>query len=163
MLTASNRLFLLSLATALAAVVLPCANAQTPPPVGQGASQPRPATQKVDAYLGALAPSTSFEKLASGNDLLLEPPSVAASGSIPVKIKSTIPQTDRMWLLSLSPQLEGPSVLLASLELTPTAKPEAVLHLNLQRTQNILLVVRANGKYYGLQRQVKIGQIENKK
>lgn len=119
--------------------------------------------QKVDAYLATLQPPTSFDKLESGNDLFLELPPVAAAGSILVKFKSTIPQTDRIWLLTLSSQPEGPSALLASIELTPTAKPEAEIYLNLQRTQYILLLVRANGKYYGLNRQLKIGQTEKKK
>ena len=35
--------------------------------------------------------------------------------------------------------------------------PEATLLLNLAKTQPILLVVRAGGKYYGLQREIKIG------
>jgi hypothetical protein len=35
--------------------------------------------------------------------------------------------------------------------------PEATLLLNLSKTQSILLVVRAGGKYYGLQREIKVG------
>ncbi len=41
--------------------------------------------------------------------------------------------------------------------LEPSALPEATLLLNLAKTQPILLVVRAGGKYYGLQREIKIG------
>ncbi|WP_156919849.1 hypothetical protein [Comamonas composti] len=138
-------------------------NAQ-PAPSPKSPAFAKPAnTQKVDAFLGTLTPSTSFQKLESGNDLLLEFPAVAAAGPVEVKIVSTIPRSDRVWLLSLSPAPDGPSPLFASVSLEPSALPKVSLLLDLQRTQDLLLVVRANGKYYGLHRQIKIGQAETKR
>ena len=68
-----------------------------------------------------------------------------------------MPRTDGMWLLSLSPLPESGAALFATVMLEPSALPEATLLLNLTKTQPILLVVRAGGKYYGLQREIKIG------
>lgn len=117
-------------------------------------------TKKADAFLATLTPPVSVEKLGSGNDLLLDFPAIAPAGPVLVRVMSIIPRTDRMWLLSLSPQPEGPTALLASVHLEPSALPDASLLLDLQRTQSILFVVRAGGKYYGLHRQIKVGQVD---
>lgn len=114
-------------------------------------------TKKADEFLATLRPATSFSALESGNDLLLEFPDVAIAGGIRIKIISAMPNTDGMWLLSLSPQPDGGNTLLAALTLTQSSLPEATLLLNLFKTQSILLVVRSGGKYYGLQREIKIG------
>ena len=95
--------------------------------------------------------------LQSGNDLLLDFPAIAAAGPIAFKAVSTMPRTDGMWLLSLSPQPESGVPLFASVLLETSALPEVTLLLNLAKTQSILLVVRAGGKYYGLQREIKVG------
>lgn len=114
-------------------------------------------TKKTDEFLATLRPPTTFSALESGNDLLLEFPDVGIAGGTRIKIVSAMPNTDGIWLLSLSPQPEGGNALLASLNLTQSSLPEATLLLNLFKTQSILLVARSNGKYYGLQREIKIG------
>jgi len=130
--------------------------APTPPKTGlilpAGAS-----AKKADEFLSTLRPPTSIQTLESGNDLLLDFPAIAAAGPIRFKAVSTMPRTDGMWLLSLSPQPESGSALFASITLEPSALPEATLLFNLGKTQPILLVVRAAGKYYGLQREIKVG------
>lgn len=114
-------------------------------------------TKKVDEFLTTLRPAITFNTLESGNDLLLEFPDVAIAGGIRIKVISSMPNTDGIWLFSLHPQPVGGNALLASLTLTQNSLPEATLLLNLLKTQSILLVVRSNGKYYGLQREIKIG------
>ena len=113
--------------------------------------------KKVDEFLSTLRPPTNFNTLESGNDILLEFPDIAAPGAIRIKVTSTMPNTDGIWLLSLSQQPEAGNSLLASVSLTQNSLPEITLLLNLIKTQSILLVVRSNGKYYGLQREIKIG------
>lgn len=113
--------------------------------------------KKADEFLSTLRPPTSIRALESGNDLLLDFPAIAAAGPVRFKAVSTMPRTDGMWLLSLSPQPESGSALFASIALEPSALPEATLLFNLGKTQSILLVVRAAGKYYGLQREIKVG------
>lgn len=113
--------------------------------------------KKADEFLATLRPPASTQTLESGNDLLLDFPAIASAGPIRFKAVSTMPRTDGMWLLSLSPQPESGAALFAAVTLEPSALPEATLLLNLSKTQSILLVVRAGGKYYGLQREIKVG------
>ncbi len=113
--------------------------------------------KKVDEFLATLRPPTSLKALESGNDLLLDFPAIAAAGPIAFKAISTMPRTDGMWLLSLSPQPESGVPLFASVMFETSALPEISLLLNLAKTQPILLVARAGGKYYGLHREIKVG------
>lgn len=113
--------------------------------------------KKANEFFATLRPPTSIQALESGNDLLLDFPAIATAGPVRFKAVSAMPRTDGMWLLSLSPQPESGSALFATVMLEPSALPEATLLLNLTKTQPILLVVRAGGKYYGLQREIKIG------
>ena len=114
-------------------------------------------SKKADEFLATLRPPTSIQALESGNDLLLDFPAIAPAGPIRFKAVSAMPRTDGIWLLSLSPQPESGIALFATVMLEPSALTEATLLLNLAKTQPILLVVRAGGKYYGLQREIKIG------
>jgi len=136
------------------------AGAQVPPVQGKveltlpaGAS-----AKKANEFLATLKPATTLQALENGNDLLLEFPSIAAAGPVKFKVVSTMPRTDGLWLLSLSQQPESGASLFAALTLEPSALPEATLLLTLRNTQTILLVARAGGKYYGLLREIKIGQ-----
>ncbi|WP_169169818.1 hypothetical protein [Acidovorax sp. SRB_24] len=133
-------------------------SAQTLPSAKIGLSLSAGASaKKADEFLSTLRPPASVQTLESGNDLLLDFPAVAAAGPVRFKAISTMPRTDGMWFLSLSPQPESGSALFASVALDPAALPEATLLFNLGKTQTILLVVRAAGKYYGLQREIKVG------
>ena len=98
-----------------------------------------------------------MKALLSGNDLLLEVPDIAASGPVRTKIVSTIARTDGLWLLSLHPAPDSGNALFAALQIDVAALPEATLTLQLYKTQPLLLVVRAGGKYYGTYRDVKVG------
>lgn len=152
--------------TSLALGSIVSVGAQTTPTVApvpiQLAIAPK-AVQKADAYLSTLTPSVTFDKLESGNDLLLQFPDIAVAGPVHIKMTSTIPRTDRLWLLSLSNQTDGPTALLASVQWEPAALPETTMLLDLRQTQSLLMVVRASGKYYGVHRQIKIGQADHSK
>ena len=119
--------------------------------------------KKADEFLSTLKPPTSVQALASGNDLLFEVPDVAAAGQVRVKLTSTMPRTDGLWLMSMSPQPESGISLLAAVTLGISALPEVSLLLTLNQTQTLLLVARAGGKYYGIQREVKIGELTSTK
>lgn len=114
--------------------------------------------KRADEFLATLRPPTSVQALESGNDLSLDFPPIAPSGPVRFKIVSTIPRTDGLWLLSLSRQPESGAALFAAISLEPSALPEVSLLLTLNKTQSVLLVAKAGGKYYGLQREIKIGQ-----
>jgi hypothetical protein len=115
-------------------------------------------TKKIDEFLATLRPPTSYKALLSGNDLLLQVPDIARSGAVKAKAVSTIPRTDGMWLLSMHAMPDSGSALFVGLQFDVSALPEASLVLQLYKTQPVLLVTRAGGKYYGLYREVKIGQ-----
>lgn len=153
-LVAASSLYLGQVVSANAQVANPAASAPVP---AQLAIHPE-ASKRADAFLSTLTPPTTMAGLQSGNDLLLEFPSIAAAGVVPVRMLSTIVRTDHMWLISLSKNIDGPSALMAGIQLEPAAVPEATLHMDFQHTQSMLMVVRAAGKYYGVQRQIKIGQ-----
>lgn len=114
--------------------------------------------KKADEFLATLRPPTNLKALNSGNDLLLEFPAVSPAGSVRFRIVSTVPRTDGMWLLSLSAQPDSGGALFAGVTIETSALPEATLLLNIEKTQPILLIVRAGGKYYGVQREIKVGQ-----
>lgn len=114
--------------------------------------------KKADEFLAALRPPTSLQKLESGNDLLLEFSPVVSAGPVRFKMVSTMPRTDGMWLLSLSPQPDSGVSLFLSISLEPSALPEATVLLSLRATEHVLFVARAGGRYYGLVREIKIGQ-----
>lgn len=131
--------------------------AQAAAPGSTQAVPPGASAQKADAFLATLKPPTSVKALLSGNDLLLEVPDIAASGPVRAKIVSTIARTDSLWLLSLHPTPDSGNALFAALQIDVAALPEATLTLQLYKTQPLLLVVRAGGKYYGTYRDVKVG------
>jgi hypothetical protein len=115
-------------------------------------------TKKIDEFLATLRPPTSFKALLSGNDLFLDVPDIAKAGAVRAKAVSTIARTDAMWLLSMHASPDSGNALFLSLQLDTAALPEVALRLQLYKTQPILLVSRASGKYYGLYREVKVGQ-----
>ena len=113
--------------------------------------------KKADEFLATLKPPTSFKALLSGNDLLLEVPDIARAGSVKTKVVSTVARTDAMWLLSLHAMPDSGNAMFVSMQFDMSALPEATLNLQLYKTQPVLLVARAGGKYYGTFREVKVG------
>jgi predicted secreted protein len=107
--------------------------------------------------LAALTPATSLEKLESGNDLLLEVPDVARSGEVPVHLVSIMPRTEGLWLLTLQPDGQAAGALLRKFRFGPHEPPEARTTVRLEATQTLLLVASANGRYFGVRREVKVG------
>ncbi len=152
----SKRVFCLS----VCAFGLAFANAQTPAGAPQDAMVlPNGASaKKADEFLATLRPPTTFKALLSGNDLLLDVPDIARAGSVKAKAVSTIARTDGMWLLSLHVAPDSGSALFVGMQFDVSALPEATLNLQLYKTQPVLLVARAGGKYYGIYREVKVGQ-----
>jgi len=111
----------------------------------------------VDAVLGGLQPPTKMP-LGQGNDLLLDFPDVVASGKVDVRLVSTLLRTDGLWLLTLQPAANKGSLLAAyAIDAAEPASSDIVTTVTLDRTQTLMLVVRSLGKYYAVQRQIKVG------
>lgn len=130
--------------------------AQTPPQqpftLPSGAS-----TQKINEYLSTLKPPTSFASLENGNELQLSVPDISAQGYIDLGIKSSIPRTDAMWVMTMDNQPESGNALLSAITLDTSAAADIKLKVALYKTQYILLIGRAGGRYYGVYKQVKLG------
>jgi predicted secreted protein len=118
---------------------------------------PGGSSQKVNEFLGTLKPPTNFKALENGNNLKLVVPDIAASGPVHVGMSSTLPRTDALWLLTLEARPDGGSPQFLSVALEPSTQPEVNMVVNLYKTQHLLLVARAGGKYYGVHRQIKVG------
>ncbi len=114
--------------------------------------------QKVNEFLATLRPPTNLQTLEKGNNLKLGFSGIVESGLTRVSMSSTLPRTDAMWLLSLSAQPEGGGPLFGTVTLEPAAHPDVSMVVKLYKTQHLLLVVRAAGKYYGVHRQIKVGE-----
>lgn len=113
--------------------------------------------QKVNEILATLRPPSSVQTLEQGNNLKLGLSDIVESGLTRISMSSTLPRTDAMWLLSLAAQPEGGGALFGSVTLEPAAHPEVSMVVKLYKTQHLLLVVRAAGKYYGVHRHIKVG------
>jgi hypothetical protein len=117
--------------------------------------------QKANELLATLKPPANLQALQIGNNLKLVVPDITASGPVAVEMTSTLPRTDAMWLLTLDPQPDSGSALFAAITLEPAALPQAQLNINLYKTQHLLMVVRAAGKYYGVHKHVKVGEAQS--
>ena len=143
----------LTLGPTSASAQSPAISLQTGMALPNGAS-----SKKADEFLATLRPPTTYKALLSGNDLLLDVPDIARAGSVKAKAVSTIARTDGMWLLSLHAAPDSGSALFVAMQFDVSALPEATLNLQLYKTQPVLLVARAGGKYYATFREVKVGQ-----
>jgi len=114
--------------------------------------------QKVNEFLATLRPTTNLQTLEKGNNLKLGFSGIVESGLTRVSMSSTLPRTDAMWLLSLSAQPEGGGPLFGTVTLEPAAHPDVSMVVKLYKTQHLLLLVRSAGKYYGVHRQIKVGE-----
>lgn len=113
--------------------------------------------QKVNEFLATLKPPTSLQNLGVGNNLKLMTDEFEEGGPVRVNMVSKLPRTDAMWLLTMSSQPDGGGVLFGSVMLEPASKPDVSLVVNVYKTQHILLIARAGGKYYGVHRHIKVG------
>ena len=123
----------------------------------QAPADPLLALKTAEAVLAALTPAITLDKLESGNELLLDVPDVVRSGEVNVQMTSVMPQTQRMWLLTLQPDALATGALLAQFTFGPHEPPQARATVKLDATQTLLLVAQARGRYFGVRREVKVG------
>jgi len=148
----------LAVLAAAASVHLPAfAQGATPPAPPAAPLDPLFALKTADAVLAALTPATTLDKLESGNELLLDAPDVVRNGEVDIRLTSVMPQTQRMWLLTLQPDALGTGALLAQFKFGPHEPPDARTTVKLETTQTLLLVALARGRYFGVRREVKVG------
>ena len=163
MLTIAVKTHLRRISTGVLCLLIGLALAQTPPTAKPGLElPPGSSAQKINEFLITLKPPTNFQALENGNNLKLAMPDIAASGPINISVASTLPRTDAMWLFTLDPRPDSGSPVFFAVTLEPTAQPEMSIAVNLYKTQHVMLVARAGGKYYAVHRQIKIGVQQGK-
>lgn len=91
-----------------------------------------------------------------GNRILLEAPEIADKNeSFSIKVKSAIPKTD--WIAVLIDKNKFPFVGQFSVAGAKTAEIEVKIKLNL--TSTVIVVARADGKYYRVDKEVKVAVV----
>lgn len=111
----------------------------------------------LDKVLAKLQPPVTLAQLAQSDYLLLDVPPVALAGIIPARVMSEIPGTDLLLLFNATPRLKESS-LLAVQEIPPLAKADVRVSVKLTHSTGLLLVARANGRWYKVTSEVKVAQ-----
>ena len=90
---------------------------------------------------------------AESRDILFRAPDIAENGAVvPIDISSNIPNTTSIAVLVE----KNPNALSAYFDFTSGALPDVSLRLNLAQTSMVKVVVKADGKFYTVQKEVKV-------
>lgn len=123
------------------------------------ASSPLFGKPTVEAVLSGLNPPVVLNQITPGNDLLLDIPDVAATGPVQVHLLSAMAKTEEFWLLSSVPDSASGSALLASFVFDNDAVPEVTFPIKVEKTQMLTFLAKVGGRYYGVQREIKVGRV----
>ena len=86
-------------------------------------------------------------------DILFRAPDIAENGAVvPIDISSNIPNTTSIAVLVE----KNPNALSAYFDFTSGALPDVSLRLKLAQTSMVKVVVKADGKFYTVQKEVKV-------
>lgn len=90
---------------------------------------------------------------ADSKDILLRAPDIAENGAVvPIDISSNIPNTTSIAVLVE----KNPNALSAYFDFANGALPDASVRLKLAQTSMVKVVVKAGGKFYTVQKEVKV-------
>ncbi len=90
---------------------------------------------------------------AESTGILFRAPDIAENGAVvPIDISSNIPNTTSIFVLVE----KNPNALSAYFDFTSGALPDVSLRLKLAQTSMVKVVVKADGKFYTLQKEVKV-------
>ncbi|MBC3877790.1 hypothetical protein H8K38_08225 [Undibacterium sp. FT79W] len=109
----------------------------------------------IDKALTAFKPSVSKSQLMTSDYLLLDSPAIAPAGLLSVHLMSELPGTDLFLLLNATPSKGEPTVLAAQ-EIPNRTKADIRVKVKLTKSSELLLVVRAGGKWYSAINDIKI-------
>lgn len=145
----------------VSAVGLGVARGQSAVPLPRrlAASSPLFTKNTIEAVLSGLNPPAIANQITPGNDLLLDIPDVALPGLVKVRLLSAMGKTEEFWLLSSVPDPATGSALLASFGFDNDAIPEVKFPIRVEKTQILMFLARVGGRYYGVQREIKVGRI----
>lgn len=90
---------------------------------------------------------------AKSNDILLKAPDIAENGAmVPVDVVSSIPNTTSIAILVE----KNPNPLAVQFDFANGAVPDVSVRLKFNQTSIVKVVVKADGKFYTVQREVKV-------
>jgi len=109
----------------------------------------------IDKVLATFKPTVSKTQLMKSDYLLLDSPAIAPAGLLSVHLMSELPGTDLFLLLNATPAKGEPTVLAAQ-EIPNRTKADIRVKVKLAKSSELLLVVRAGGKWYNATNDIKI-------
>ena len=93
------------------------------------------------------------ESAEESGSITINAPDIAENGRVvPVSISTDLPNVESIDLYAP----ENPVPLVASYELTPETLPEITTRIKMAKTQNLIAVVKSDGKLYSAKKEVKI-------
>lgn len=113
-----------------------------------------------DKVLALLQPPVANTQIPPSDYLLLDAPPIAQEGAVSVRLMSEIPGTNLFLLFNNTPRLNQPS-LLSVQEIPSLTKADVRVSVQLFNTTELLLVARANGRWYKVVSEVKVAQKES--
>ncbi|MCU6434925.1 thiosulfate oxidation carrier protein SoxY [Undibacterium sp. Jales W-56] len=127
----------------------------TPPPTLDSLLPELMKAESVDKALSLFKPAPNKTQIVKSDYLLLDSPPIALAGVIPVHLMSEIPGTEFFLLLNTNPP-QGESSFLAAQSIANLAKADIKVKIKLAKNTEILLLVRAGGKWYSVTNDVKV-------
>ncbi|MET3138879.1 putative secreted protein [Undibacterium sp. GrIS 1.2] len=109
----------------------------------------------VEKVLAIFKPPVSKTQLVKSDYLLLDNPAIAPAGQIPLHLMSELPGTEFFLLLNAT-TAKGESAVLAAQEIPNMGKADIRVTIKLAKSSELLLVVRAGGKWYSVTNDIKI-------
>lgn len=109
----------------------------------------------IDKALATFKPAVSKAQLVMSDYLLLDSPAIAPAGLLSVHLMSELPGTDLFLLLNATAAKGEPTVLAAQ-EIPNRTKADLRVKIKLTKSSELLLVVRAGGKWYSATNDIKI-------
>jgi sulfur-oxidizing protein SoxY len=96
--------------------------------------------------LGAGTPATS-------GDVQIVASDIAENGAVvPIQAISKLPNTERVAILVD----KNPSMLAAAFDLMPDTIPEVTARIKMGQTSNVVVLVKADGKFYATSKEIKV-------
>ena len=96
--------------------------------------------------MGAGAPANSADVQIVASD-------IAENGAVvPIQVVSKLPGTEKIAILVE----KNPSMLAASFDLGPDTLPEVTARIKMGQTSNVIVVVKADGKFYSAAKEIKV-------
>ncbi|WP_423678927.1 MULTISPECIES: hypothetical protein [unclassified Undibacterium] len=149
-------LFFLSM---LAGVTPPTVQAQTAPTkVVNNIEDLIPEMTKagtVDAVLAMMRPPVSKTTLIKSDYLLLDSPTIALPGIMTIRMVSEIPGTEFFMLFNQTPADKEP-MFITAVSTPGIGKAEAKIKAKFSKNADLLLVVKAGGRWYSVANDIKI-------